>query len=232
MSSPISRRSVAKGTAWAVPAVTVAASAPAMAASTPATTITCPSASSITLQPGSAKPNVSFYAAANQYPGGTVFSLSMGMWNIPPATTSTGQQVTGYYMLPGACGYLTCAPDSATGPTMPGPKFPVWASDGTQYQGNVASYTPTGCSPQTAGAGLQENWQVQTSIPYDTSGTGCFPNPANNLGKIQIPVTIIYLNGTTPIYNTAGQSCCYTLTVDFPSGGCVGSRYATSWSWA
>lgn len=242
MTQNISRRTIAKGAAWSLPAVAVASAVPAMALS--GVTVTCPSASDIKLQSSSGNPAVSFRAASDQYTNvdgngtsGTVFSLTAGAWNIPSAARSDGKTATGYYMLPGSCGYMQCNPDTTTGPTMPGPEFTVTSVDGKTHKARVASYTPTGCSPQTAGAGLLETWHIHTDIPYYNGGDICqliAERPANMIKSIQIPVTLIYLDGLTPIYNTSNSSCCYTLSITFQSGKgvCLATAPSSSFSWS
>lgn len=205
----MSRRSVAKGAAWSVPAMAVATAAPVMAASNEVLQ-SCPTASTLTLQGGTAKPFISSIEAGNgTYSGGTAFSIASGSWVVPAGTATNGNSVTGYYLLIGQCGLTSCSQTYA-----PGTEVPVTNGSGTKYKGKVGSSTPTGCSPQTAGAGLTSNITLQTSIPY----TALICNSAQNLVTISVPITVIYLNGLTPVYDSSGVGCCYYLNMKFNTG--------------
>lgn len=208
--SNVSRRSVAKGAAWTIPAITVAASTPAIAASTTCTdSYVCP-ATPMTLQAGSA-PSATVAAGDGTYPGGSYFAIALGQWQVPTVTytrTCPGQPdqtitATGYYLNFGTWG------GSAGASAGTGPVTNVTNRAGTAYAGRLTASTPVGASPQTAGAGLSAQANVQTSIPY----TGASCSAAQNLGTISIPFTITYLNGTTPL----SKSCSYYLNLDFTS---------------
>lgn len=237
MTHDISRRSLAKGAAWAAPAVAATAAVPAYAASSSAVTITCPAAAQINIQAGG-QPNIFALTASSVYSGGTMINLGGITWNFPERTASDGTKITGYYMLPGSCGYTTCAPDTAGGPTLPGPAdATVTTVDGKTYSGKIGAYTPTGCSPQVAGAGLAITWYLHTDMPYninvwDSCQLGT-PQTHIDIASITIPVTIIYLNGLTPVLNSAGGSCCYNLTMEFPTGKgvCLGTKEAADSYW-
>lgn len=217
----MSRRSVAKGAAWSVPAVAVATSAPALAASEG--TVTCPPASSLTLQPASAISVSSILVGDGTYSGGTSYTISAGQWNVPAGTTSNGQTVTGYYLIAGATGVSNCSNGIADAQ-----QVAVTTGDNKSYVGKVTASTPAACSPQTAGAGLATNITLQTSVPYN--GLAVCSN-SMNLKTVSIPVTVIYLNGTTPVYDSAGTGCSYHLNLTFATGGCQ-PNYVSSYSWS
>ena len=224
----ISRRRVAQGAAWSIPAVAVAASAPALAASP--SDVVIPDCgklvSLIGLQGGSTKPALTqnLVAGVNGYRGGTNLGISLGIWSIPGGSyvNASGQKITGFYMLPGQCGLTDCS--LATVPT-PEASGMVITADGTVYPGKVTAYTPYRCSPQTAGAGLSADITIATPMPYQASTGGC--NPNNNLASdpvaISIPYSIVPVNGLTPVPLTGASTCCtyFNMTFDGSGGNCL-----------
>lgn len=228
--SPVTRRTLAKGAAWAVPAVGLMAAAPAFAASPP-TTITCPDPAGISLQGGSVLSMTTRAIGDGTYAGGTYFGLNLGQWNVPAAVGNNSTEVTGYYLLTGQCGIKTCDANY-----IPGTEFTVTNGNGVAYKGKVTAQSPVACSPQVAGAGLSESIHLQTSIPYYSGADSCqvFSNAAKAgaLGCFSMPVTIIYLNGTTPVYTSGGGSCCVYMNVCFDTTGCIGTEGTTSLSFS
>ena len=78
----ISRRSIAQGAAWAVPAVAVAGTAPAFAASLPE--LTCEQQETLLQQhAGSTIPRMTRSAIGTTYDGGATFTLSLGIMKVP-----------------------------------------------------------------------------------------------------------------------------------------------------
>lgn len=223
-SRPVSRRTVAKGAAWATPVIAMASAAPAYAASL--LTVVCPDPAKVmTLQGGSAI-SVSSQLAGNGSEGGgtgTYYSLSLGQWNVNSAQTTSGQTITGYYLDWGTSktGDNTsnnCTDWNGTSPV--GGLSPTNGA-GTRYKGHISLATPTSCSPQVAGAGLAVNVGIQTNIPYGLDAC----SPARNLGCVSLPFTVQYLDGLTPV---AANSCAYYFNVCFRTG--CQPNYATSWS--
>lgn len=217
--SDLSRRSVARGAAWGVPAIAVASAAPAMAASLGA--VVCPAASTLKLQPASAISVSSILVGDGTYKGGTAYSISAGQWNVPAGTTVNGTSVTGYELIAGATGVSNCSNGTSNAQ-----QVAVTTGDNKSYVGKVTASTPTGCSPQTAGAGLATTITLQTSVPY----TALACSSSQNLKSVSIPVTIIYLNGTTPVYNSSGTGCSYYLNLTFGTG--CQPNYVTTYSWS
>lgn len=217
MSQSISRRTIATGAAWSVPAVAVGAAAPAFAASLPCTTV----ASYLKLQGGSTAPTITVYTKllANPFQDGTRLGISMGIWNIGTGHTVNGENITGFYLLPGYCG-ATCADATTPSPTLPGA---VTAADGTTYDAIVAAYTPYRCSPQTAGAGLSHDITLRTNVPYEAAAGLCNPqnaDPSNVVASVSIPYTLVLLSGLAE-----AASCCLTFNATFPtSNDCIPRR--------
>lgn len=236
--SDLSRRTLARGAAWTLPAAAAAVAAPAFAASSDVVVRTCDQlASIIQLQGGSTRPAITQNLIPDRnVASGAKLGISMGIWNIPSArtyVTTTGRRITGFYALPGWCGTSDCSVA-----TVPSPMFQnaVTNAEGTSYAGAVVSNTPYRCSPQTAGAGLSMDITIATEMPYDVSTGGCFPerNPVSNPVRIAVPYSIIPVNGTTPVSLAGGPAtpCCLTFSATFEAdGGCM-PRRATSYGWS
>lgn len=211
----ISRRNVAKGVAWSVPAVSISAAAPAMAASgttTCTTAVTCGDAP-LKQEAGSAV-FIEAVLAGSTYKGGSYFTINAGEWIIDKQptyttscsdgtkTTTTIKNTTGYYLYWGGT-------KSGTGPVAN-----VVGSDGKSYQGQLTLSTPVGNSPQTAGAGLDSSLGLQTSIPYNGDVCNAFAN-THQLSSVSVPITVAFLDGLTIV-----GSCNYTVNMTFKTGGC------------
>lgn len=241
MTHTVTRRTLAKGAAWAAPAVATSAMIPAYAASVSnAPYFTCPT--DISTLTNNLRANVTAAATSNQYPGGTVFSISYSTGSINPVPiynydgTPTGRTTTGAYLIPG-CGKTTCAPDVAGGFVMPAAQNEVVAYNrlGEKFAGTVASGTPTGCSPVTNG-GIAGTWNIHTAIPY--AGSVCIPavKPQNFLKQISVPVSLLYLDGLKVVNTADKSSCCLYMTFTFDDnyncvGTAIGSMESSSYSY-
>lgn len=210
----VSRRSLAKGAAWSVPAVSLASAAPAMAASP--FTATCPPAATVMkLQAGSAPSVAAAVTGDGTYKGGTYYDLGMGMWNVPATTTTSGATTTGYYLNWGSSN-TKC--DASNG-TSALDAVSVTNGQGKTYPAKLTLSTPVGCSPQVAGAGLMVNFGVQTAIPYNADACGAFSKQMM-LSCITVPFTITFLTGLAGNYTSASNQCGYKLTMCFNTSGC------------
>lgn len=225
MTQSISRRTIAKGAAWSVPAVAVGAAAPAFAASLTCSTV----ASYLKLQGGSTAPSITVYTEllANPFQDGTRLGISMGIWNIGTGHTVNGENITGFYLLPGYCG-VTCAEAYARSDVINADKVPtlsdaIVAADGTKYDAILQAYTPYRCSPQTAGAGLSHDITLRTNVPYEAAAGLCNPqnaDPSNVVASVSIPYTLVLLSGLA-----AASSCCLMFNATFPtSDDCIPRR--------
>lgn len=210
----VSRRSIAKGAAWSVPAVAVASAAPALAAS-PFTAVCPPAASVMTLQVGSAPSVAAAVAGDGTYSGGTYYNLGLGMWNVPASASTTGQATTGYYLNWGSIN-TTC---NASNGTSAKDAVGLTTADGKKYRGKLTLSTPVGCSPQVAGAGLMVNVGIQSAVPYNADVCGAFTN-SMMLSCVSIPFSITYLTGTSNNYTAASNVCGYYLNMCFKPTGC------------
>lgn len=233
----ISRRSIAKGVAWAAPVVAVGAMAPAFAQSK-STYFECPTTlagltanldADISSTAANSTYNKSSSYLTSTRQDGTTFGLSFSTGTVktvpiynPDGTVK--RQSSGAYLIPG-CGKTTCAPDVPSGFTLP-TNNDVIAYDGygRKHVGRVVSATPSGCSPVTNG-GISGTWIVETDIQYN--GTVCDPQsgPENHLWQISIPVSLLYLNGLDVVTTQSGGSCCLYMNFTYaPTGGCVSSQ--------
>lgn len=108
--SEISRRHVAKGAAWAIPAVSVAASAPAVAASNPCT----PVAASCLIPTRSSTPT---YTSTRPARGVTKFNVTMGTYKLDQTSVCKPDGSGDWYF---AVEILTVAVNTRDGRTLPG----------------------------------------------------------------------------------------------------------------
>lgn len=230
MTQSISRRTIAKGAAWSVPAVAVGAAAPAFAASLTCSTV----ASYLKLQGGSTAPSITVYTEllANPFQDGTRLGISMGIWNIGTGHTVNGENITGFYLLPGYCG-VTCAEAYARSDVINADKVPtlsdaIVAADGTKYDAILQAYTPYRCSPQTAGAGLSHDITLRTNVPYEAAAGLCNPqnaDPGSVVASVSIPYTLVLLSGLAAQGYTTASSCCLMFNATFPtSDDCIPRR--------
>lgn len=209
--SQISRRTVAKGAAWSIPTITVAASSPAIAASGsgPTSITACPQGTAFSNTGVGSQSAI--VVGDGTYAGGSYITFDTGQIQIPAATGNDGSSVTGFYILWKGAGQCSCSADN----TATGPEFTITTADGGSHKGRVTYSGTTGCSPQVAGAGFAGNIGVQTNIPYP-SDTVCFVPQNARIKSMSVPFTLVYLNGTTPI------GCCnYTATYTFDDSGCM-----------
>lgn len=244
--SPVTRRTLAKGAAWAVPAVGLMAAAPAFAASTPIVINSCSSlAANITLQSGSTTPAWTQYLAPNvgdPYPSGSNYGVSMGIWNLNNGAsyqTQNGTPITGFYAAPGYCSSasIDCSTYTTNSPTLT--KVVTMAS-GAQYNASVVAYTPYLCSPQVQGAGLSMDFTLNTNDPFDIgfSANPCqvFSSyPGQVLKSISLPYSVVPLNGTTPVSLSGSGSaapCCLYFNITFKTTGCVLSMAPLSYGFS
>lgn len=228
MTPTVSRRSVAKGAAWAAPVVATSTSVPAYAASrsTPEIYFECPTDLANLTQNLSA--DITSAVISNQYAGGSAFSISYRTGRINPVPlfkadgSLSGRSSSGAYLIPG-CGKTTCTPDVDGGFKMPAAAGQVVLYNrlGQKFTGTVASGTPTGCSPVT-NAGIVGTWNIHSDLPY--GGTVCIPQvrAENFLKQISIPVSLLYLDGLRVVQNANGGSCCLYMNFTFnDSYNCV-----------
>lgn len=210
----VSRRSLAKGAAWSVPAVSLASAAPAMAAS-PFTAICPPAATVMKLQTGSAPSVAAAVAGDGTYSGGTYYTLGLGQWDAPTTTTNTGAATTGIYLNWGATN-TTCGNSNGTSAK---DAVGLKTADGKSYKGKLTLSTPVGCSPTAAGAGLLVNVGIQSAVPYNADVCGVFSN-SMMLSCVSIPFSITYLTGLSNNYQAATNVCGYYLNMCFKPTGC------------
>lgn len=247
----VSRRTVAQGAAWSIPALSMVAAAPTLAASA-TTHVVCPvtsasyfsantasvSFSSVgaygtnNLTPVAGMPTSTYLANMEPSADGTIFSISAQLNAVPPVDilnadgTPTGRKSTGYYIVPG-CNATSCV--NGSGYKLPMAIPTLYDGYGDAHVGYITAYTPTGCSPMAGTAGASMNWQVQTDIYY--SSNNCDAGPESHLYQISLPFSIIYLDGLNPVLSTAGTSCCNYINMTFaPSGGCTGTQSAKSFT--
>lgn len=189
----VSRRSIAKGAAWSVPAVVVGA--PAAVAATSFAEVACPvgaalsdtGVKSYTSTIGTMDPYDR--ASAGLAGKGTYYSFSAGMWQF----AKPAGYVTGYKL-------------SMPNPTQVGlTTFSGVKSYGTYNSGMITT-------PQVIGAGLAMAFNMQTPIPYTGSGS----TEANWLQGASIPFCITYLAGLTPTDTSVTlNTCCYYINYTF-----------------
>lgn len=247
----MSRRSVAVGSAWAVPAIVAASAAPALAASDDPI-VECPTTSETyfgadtasvssatigaygtdTLTPAPGMPTSTYLANMEPTADGTRFGISAQLQLVPPVDilnpdgTQTGRQSTGYYLVP-SCTATSCV--SGTGYSLPSALPTMYDGYGDPHVGYLQSYTPVGCSPQAGQAGASILATMDTDIYWDAST--CTAGPESHLYQVSIPFAIIYIDGLTPVYNSAGTACCNYINIEFaPQGGCTTSQSSTSFS--
>ena len=240
----ISRRSLTKGAAWSIPAINLAAAAPALAASAGSIYFQCPT--TVADLTASLSANVTFVAANGTYNSGSflaplhqdgsTFSISYSTGAVKPVNLYNADgtvygQSSGAYLIPG-CGATTCTPDVAGGYTLPtGNDVIAYDRYGMKHIGRVVAGTPVGCSPVTNG-GIAGTWQIETDIQYD--GTVCSPiaGPENFLSSISVPVSLLYLDGLKVVQAKNGGACCLYMNFTFDAAGnCVGSLSSTAASY-
>ena len=248
----VSRRSVARGAAWSIPAMSVAGAAPAVAASSSGVIVNCPvtdasyfsantasissgvvgSYSSSNLTPYPGMPTSTYLANLGPNASGTRFGISAQLNAVPRVPilnadgTPTGRQTSGYYLVPG-CNATSCV--AGQGYTLPMALPTLYDGYGDPHVGYIQSYTPAGCSPMAGTAGASMLWTIDTDILYNSNVCGA--GPESHLYQISLPFSIIYLDGLTPVYSSAGTSCCNYINMTFaPTGGCTSSQSTTSFT--
>lgn len=238
MNKGIPRRVLVPGAAWAVPTITLVTAVPAFAISAQTIHDCGDFLQLVQLQAGSTKPTLTAYGytAINGYK--STMTVSMGIWNIPGARryqTTAGVPITGFYALPGRCGVTNCASH-----TVPLPNTPnvVTTADGKQYDAQVSLYTPYRCSPQTAGAGLSQDFTIRTMAPYSINAGGIDPNkaPESTPYIISLPYSLIPVNGLEPVSLVAGEppaGCCVYFNAKFDTSDGNGlPRTALEYNWS
>lgn len=202
----VSRRSIAKGAAWSVPAVVVGA--PAAMAATSFPQITCPPTPSVSdtglksISIASGTRRSYDQASGHSDIGmGSFFSINLGMWQFAkPADYVTGYKVTfGDYV-----GVTTVS----------GVK-----SRGTAPSGGVET-------PQVIGAGLAAVVGTQTAVPYKLVAKKAYNFPAG----VSIPITITYLAGLDSNLpgNTTVGTCSYFINYTYTANPDVFGNYPDS----
>ena len=183
----VSRRRVAQGAAWAIPAVTVASSAPALAASTPPCQ---PAAASCLIATQSSAPT---YTSTRPAAGVTHFNVTMGTYRLDQSSVCKVDGSGDWYF---AIEILTVAVTTADGRTLPGTITynPSLLPGPATTQGSasptvgfdVANY-PSDCNgsanPKTAPTSFQYTYRIQlrnsagNTINYSQNTGSC---PAGN----------------------------------------------------
>lgn len=202
----VSRRSVAKGAAWSIPAVAVGSAAPAFAVSqvpvecgvTPAVTDTgLKSLSGVVGTQSTYDP-----ANAGLAKKGTYISLSAGMWQFSKPTQTDGKTadyVTGYSLSVPAGSVVRIQTFNGTKSTA------AWDGSGVLT------------TPQVIGAGLAMAFNIQTNVPY----TAGISNSANWIQGISLPICVDWRAGLTSVLK---NPCCYWMNYTFnqPALGSAG----------
>lgn len=186
----VSRRSIAKGAAWSVPAVVI--SSPAAFAATSYPTVDCTTVPSVKITgvksfTGTSGLQASYdqNAADSDAKIGTQAQINLGMW----AFAAPAGYVTGYRLKFGS--YLGVTTVSGV------------PSRGTAPGGGVET-------AQVIGAGLAQNLFSQTGVPYRL-----LPKAVNAVQGISVPFCVTWLAGLNP--TTAGTEvgqCCYFMNFD------------------
>lgn len=199
----VSRRSIAKGAAWSVPAVVVGA--PAAVAATSYPQVTCPTGAAMT---DTGLKSISITSGTRQSYDktsghsdigmGSFFSINLGMWQFAKPTNA--DYVTGYKLNFGDYVGVT---------TVDGVK-----SRGTAPSGGVET-------PQVIGAGLAMVVATQTAVPYKLVGKKAYNFPAG----VSIPFTITYLAGldSVPV-----GTCTYYMNYTYTANPDVFGNYPDS----
>lgn len=247
MTHNVSRRTLAKGAAWAAPAVASTTLIPAYAASKKGIYFNCPTqladlTAKLTATISAYSVNTAYDSGAFLAPlhqSGTLFGMSYDTGAVKPvpiynsngtqATNSSGKPLTssGAYLIPG-CGKNTCAPDVSNGFLLPMGDVVVYDRNGLQHQGSITSWTPSGCSPVT-NLGIGGSFSLVTDLQY--GGGGCLPDagPENMIRQISIPVSLMYLNGLDIVNTQSGGSCCLYMNFYFnDTYPCPGTAVAVS----
>ena len=175
MSSSISRRSLAKGAAWAAPVVVASAAVPAYAASSndPLQPVIDACATAV---PQAVITGLKSWIAlvgtdrADNGSLGTFFSVNSGQWAFQPPA---GLGITGYKMDEGKTDGIVYIEDA----------------NGKKVTGRVTAGTPF--SAQVVGAGLQRVVSIQSKIPYK----GLAKKGENYAAKMSIPFKLTWLRG-------------------------------------
>ncbi|GAA1351914.1 hypothetical protein [Falsarthrobacter nasiphocae] len=217
MSQNISRRRMAKGAAWAAPAVAIASAAPAASAS-PTTPIPVLCTATPT---GSITGSKTYSFAVGTLPTydpdsaglsdkGTYYNVQLGQFQfnqpLRPDGTPYSGEITGYRMRLAGTAYL----QSASG---------VKSTAEVVQLGTAAA--------QVIGAGLQQSVSLQTAIPYRLTGQG----PANYLQNLSLPVCLTYLDGLTAVA-TASNECCFYLNVSYTTPKTDGGTAVQTATWS
>lgn len=189
--SDLSRRSVARGAAWSIPAVAVAGAAPALSASI--YQITCPSVAPLSdtgLKSSSiASGTQSSYDKTSGHSDigmGSAFLLNVGMWQF----SAPDPEVTGYKL------------------SFPSTSVGITTASGVKSQGTITLGQVT--TPQVIGAGLAMQFTIQSGVPYKLVAKKAYNYPVG----FSVPFCITYLVGLS---TTVSPACCFYLNYDTPA---------------
>lgn len=147
--STISRRTLAKGAAWAAPAVTVAASTPAFAASPPAGTgIVC---------------GIDRGLDPSSY-NNILMTVYFGWLGTPNTTLPTGTSIT----------YSITIDQTRSSVALPGAPS---VSYGSYFEGSAPTVTPSTTYSSGTASSYTYTWTIKSTqpIPLDANGQACGP---------------------------------------------------------